>query len=124
IHRDIKLENMLLESVNEILLSDFGIALFVQSSDYQTTQETAGTVTYMAPEQLQGKSRPASDQYALGIVVYEWLSGDRPFHGSFTEMYSQHLLVPPPSLSEQVPAISRVIETVVQLPLPTAPQQR
>src|SRR5438270_9365796 len=84
IHRDIKPENMLLESVNEILLSDFGIALFVQSSDYQTTQETAGTVAYMAPEQLQRKPRPASDQYALGIVVYEWLSGDRPFHGSFT----------------------------------------
>ncbi|MFL5586025.1 MAG: WD40 repeat domain-containing serine/threonine protein kinase [Ktedonobacteraceae bacterium] len=124
IHRDIKPENMLLESVNEILLSDFGIALFVQSSDYQTTQETAGTVAYMAPEQLQGKPRPASDQYALGIVVYEWLSGDRPFHGSFTEMYSQHLLVPPPPLSEKIPAISRDIETVVQKALAKDPQQR
>src|SRR6266480_334137 len=124
IHRDIKPENMLLESVNEILLSDFGIALFVQSSDYQTTQETAGTVAYMAPEQLQGKPRPASDQYALGIVVYEWLSGDRPFHGSFSEMYSQHLLVPPPPLSEKVPAISREIETVVQKALAKDPEQR
>src|SRR5713101_357481 len=124
IHRDIKPENMLLESVNEILLSDFGIALFVQCSDYQTTQETAGTVAYMAPEQLQGKPRPATDQYALGIVVYEWLSGDRPFHGSFTEMYSQHLLVPPPPLSEKVPAISRDIETVVQKALAKDPQQR
>src|SRR5437588_2295548 len=124
IHRDIKPENMLFESVNEILLSDFGLALFVQSSDYQTTQETAGTVAYMAPEQLRGKPRPASDQYALGIVVYEWLSGDRPFHGSFTEMYSQHLLVPPPPLSEKVPAISRDIETVVQKALAKDPQQR
>jgi WD40 repeat protein/tRNA A-37 threonylcarbamoyl transferase component Bud32 len=124
IHRDIKPENMLLDSVNEILLSDFGLALFVQSSDYQTTQETAGTVAYMAPEQLRGKPRPASDQYALGIVVYEWLSGDRPFHGSFTEMYSQHLLVPPPPLSEKVPAISRDIETVVQKALAKDPQQR
>src|SRR5437588_304023 len=124
IHRDIKPENMLFESVNEILLSDFGLALFVQSSDYQTTQETAGTVAYMAPEQLQGKPRPASDQYALGIVVYEWLSGDRPFHGSFTEMYSQHLLVPPPPLSEKVPAISRDIETVIQKVLAKDPQQR
>ena len=124
IHRDIKPENMLLESVNEILLSDFGIALFVQSSDYQTTQETAGTVPYMAPEQLQGKPRPASDQYALGIVVYEWVSGDRPFHGSFSEMYSQHLLVPPPPLSEKVPAVSREIETVVQKALAKDPQQR
>ena len=78
----------------------------------------------MAPEQLQGKPRPASDQYALGIVVYEWLSGDRPFHGSFTEMYSQHLFVPPPPLSEKVPAISRDIETVVQIALAKDPQQR
>src|SRR5690348_11940 len=117
IHRDIKPENMLLESVNEILLSDFGLALFTQSSHYQNTLETAGTVVYMAPEQLQGKPRPASDQYALGIIVYEWLSGERPFHGSLLEMYSQHLLVPPPPLSEKIPGIPRDIEIVVQIAL-------
>src|SRR6266487_4862683 len=124
IHRDIKPENMLLESVNEILLSDFGIALFVQSSDYQTTQETAGTVAYMAPEQLQGKPRPASDQYALGIVVYEWLSGDRPFNGTFTEIASQHMFVPPPSLRSKIPGISPEIEQVVLTALSKDPQQR
>ena len=52
----------------------------------------AGTIAYMAPEQVQGKPRPASDQYALGIVVYEWLCGERPFHGSFTEIATQHVL--------------------------------
>ena len=102
IHRDVKPENMLLESENDILLSDFGIALVAQSSRYQNTQETVGTIAYMAPEQLQGRPRPASDQYALGIVVYEWLSGTRPFQGSFTEMYSQHLFVPPPPLSGKI----------------------
>ncbi len=81
IHRDIKPENMLLGRRNEVLLSDFGIADIAQSSRYQGTQESAGTAAYMAPEQIQGKPRPASDQYALGIVVYEWLSGDRPFQG-------------------------------------------
>src|SRR6266480_1579065 len=124
IHRDIKPENMLLESVNEILLSDFGIALFVQSSDYQTTQETAGTVAYMAPEQLQGKPRPASDQYALGIVVYEWLSGDRPFHGSPSELYSQHLFVSPSPLREKVPTISPAVEHVVLKVLAKDPKER
>src|SRR5207248_9315958 len=79
IHRDVKPENMLLGYYNEVLLGDFGIALVAQSSRYQGTQEVAGTVAYMSPEQIQGKARPASDQYALGIVVYEWLSGDRPF---------------------------------------------
>src|SRR5439155_23219890 len=83
IHHDIKPENMLLGRSNEVLLSDFGIAIVAQSSRYSGDQEVGGTIAYMAPEQLQGKAVPASDQYALGIVVYEWLSGDRPFHGSF-----------------------------------------
>ena len=71
IHRDIKPENMLLGRRSEILLSDFGIASVAQSSRYQNTQEVAGTVAYMAPEQIQGKPRPASDQYSLAVVVYE-----------------------------------------------------
>lgn len=98
IHRDIKPENMLVGRNREILLSDFGIALVAQSSRSQSTQDMAGTVPYMAPEQLQGKPRLASDQYALAVVVYEWLSGERPFHGSFTEIASQHMFVPPPLL--------------------------
>src|SRR5205807_1232699 len=113
IHRDIKPENMLLGRRNEILLSDFGIALVAQSSRYQSAQEMAGTMAYMAPEQIQGKPRPASDQYALGIVVYEWLSGDRPFHGSLTELVGQHLSAPPPPLCEKVPELPLTIEDVV-----------
>lgn len=124
VHRDVKPENILLELNNDILLSDFGIALVAQSSRYQNTQETAGTIAYMAPEQLQGKPRPASDQYSLGIVVYEWISGDRPFHGSFTEMYSQHLFVPPPPLSQKVPTLLHDVDAVVQAALAKDPQQR
>jgi serine/threonine protein kinase len=105
IHRDIKPENMLLGRHNDILLSDFGIALVTQSSRLQSTQEAIGTAAYMAPEQLQGKPRRASDQYALGIVVYEWLCGERPFNGNFTELYSQQMFVPPPPLREKVPTI-------------------
>src|SRR5579884_2318484 len=124
VHRDVKPENMLLESPEHILLSDFGIALVAQSSRYQQTEETIGTVAYMAPEQLQGRPRPASDQYALGIVVYEWLCGDRPFHGSFTEMYSQHLFVPPPSLVEKVSGLPASVEVAIQTALAKDPQQR
>ena len=124
IHRDIKPENMLLGQHNEVLLSDFGIALVAQSSRYENMQGVAGTVAYMAPEQLQGKPRLASDQYSLGIVVYEWLSGDRPFHGGFVEIASQHMLVPPPPLCEKVPAISSPVEAVVLRALSKDPQQR
>src|SRR5579859_4448301 len=83
IHRDIKPENMLLGRNNEVLLSDFGLVQLARSTDSQSKQALAGTFACMAPEQLQGKPRQASDQYALGIVVYEWLSGSFPFQGNF-----------------------------------------
>ncbi|HEX6482096.1 MAG TPA: protein kinase [Ktedonobacteraceae bacterium] len=124
IHRDIKPENMLLSRKDDILLSDFGIALAAQSSRYQSTQDVVGTVAYMSPEQIQGKPRPASDQYSLAIVVYEWVSGDRPFHGSFTELCTQHMFASPPPLREKVPSIHPLVEQVVSMALAKEAKQR
>ncbi len=124
IHRDVKPENMLIGKRQEILLSDFGIAVMAQSSRYQNAQDMAGTITYMAPEQIQGKPRPASDQYSLGIVIYEWLSGTRPFHGSLTEMVGQHLSASPPPLREKLPTISPAVEEVVMRALAKDPKER
>lgn len=124
IHRDVKPENMLLGRGNEVLLSDFGIALLAHSSSSLSTQEVAGTAAYMAPEQFQGKPRFASDQYALGLVVYEWLTGDLPFHGSFIELCTQHLFTPPPPLHEKVPTILPGVEEVILRALAKAPQDR
>lgn len=123
IHRDVKPENMLLGNKNAVLLSDFGLAVIVQSSR-DRLQTVAGTVTYMAPEQLQGKACPASDQYALAAVVYEWLSGERLFSGSFIEVATQHVLVPPPSLRNKIPALSPAIDQVIQKALAKNPEQR
>lgn len=124
IHRDIKPRNLLVGSKSEILLSDFGVALMALSSRHQSIQDMAGTITYMAPEQIQGKPRLASDQYALGVVIYEWLCGELPFQGAFSEIASQHLLTPPPSLSEKVPKLSPDIEAVVMRALSKDPQRR
>src|SRR5205807_3604762 len=124
IHRDIKPENMLLGRKDEILLSDFGIALTAQSSRYQSTQDVVGTVAYMSPEQIQGKPRPASDQYSLAIVLYEWLSGTRPFHGSFTELCTQHMFATPPPLREKVPTVHPLVEQVVTMALAKDYKQR
>jgi len=91
IHRDVKPENMLLGSQNEVLLSDFGIAKNLQSSQSLSSQGVVGTVSYMAPEQIHSSPCPASDQYALGIIVYEWLCGHRPFQGTFTEIMGKQV---------------------------------
>jgi len=127
IHRDVKPESMLLGRHNEVLLAEFGIAIIAQSTRSQQTQQTqeaAGSVAYMAPEQLMGKPRPASDQYALAVVTYEWLCGDPPFIGSVQQIASQHLSAHPPPLRTKLPAISPAVEQVVMKALDKDPQQR
>jgi eukaryotic-like serine/threonine-protein kinase len=125
IHRDVKPANMLLGPQDEVLLSDFGLAVVAQSTSLQQiAKEVGGTVSYMAPEQLQGKARFASDQYALGVVTYEWLCGERPFNGSLTEIASQHMIIPPPSLREKVPRLPASVERVVFKALAKKPTQR
>ncbi len=120
VHRDVKPENMLIGERDEILLSDFGIAVVASA----TTRDVVGTPAYMAPEQIEGKPSPASDQYALGIVVYEWLCGTYPFHGTFGEITAKHLNVPPPPICEQVPDLPPGIEQVVQKALAKKPGER
>ena len=124
IHRDVKPENMLLGQNNEVLLSDFGVATVFQNSLSFDKQEIVGTLGYIAPEQLRGRPRRASDQYALGIVVYEWLTGERPFQGSPSEIIGQHMLTPPPPLHLKAPSIPPSIEEVVLQALEKDPSKR
>ena len=124
IHRDLKPENLLLGPDQEIWLSDFGLAVVAHSARSQPFQQTAGTLAYMAPEQLQGHPTPTSDQYALGVLVYEWLCGSRPFEGSVTELMFQQLTMPSPPLHERVPSISTEVEQVVLQALTKDPAQR
>ncbi len=124
IHRDIKPENLLLGWHDTLLLSDFGIAVMAHSSRSQSMQEISGTAAYMAPEQIQGRPRPATDQYALGVIVYEWLCGTLPFTGTTPEIAMQHLHAIPPPLHEQIRTISPGIEAVVLKTLEKDPHQR
>lgn len=124
IHRDVKPENMLIGLRNEVVLSDFGIAAIAHSTTSRTAQESIGTIPYMAPEQIQAQACTASDQYALGIVVYEWLTGDRPFDGSYAEIFAKHLMTPPPSLRRIVPTLSAEVEQVILTALTKQPERR
>jgi eukaryotic-like serine/threonine-protein kinase len=123
IHCDVKPENMLVGRNNEVLLGDFGIAVAVQN--VTETGEAMGTIHYMAPEQFAGKPRPATDQYALAVVVYKWLCGRFPFEGSSAiELCHLHTEVPPPPLRKFVPGIPREVEQVVLTALAKDPRQR
>ena len=125
VHRDVKPENLLLGRRNEVLLSDFGIAVLMHRPHDLNLYNTAGTLRYMAPEQLQGQPCLASDQYALAIVVYEWLCSRCPIEGSSAmEVAMQHLSHTPQPLREQVPTIPAPVEQVVVKALAKNPQER
>ena len=124
IHRDVKPENLLLGPANEVLVSDFGIAMIAPTSRSQSVLEMAGTVSYMAPEQIRGKPRFASDQYALAVIIFEWLSGERPFTGAPMEIATQHVLAPAPLLRDKVPGLASEVEQVILTALAKDPKDR
>lgn len=124
IHRDVKPDNMLLDDQNTILLSDFGIAVEAHHTGSMVVEEPYGTARYIAPEQLKGHPRPASDQYSLAVVVYEWLCGMLPFEGRTGELIRQHLYVSPVPLRQHISAIPSSVERVVLKALAKEPHQR
>ncbi|HEX4713597.1 MAG TPA: serine/threonine-protein kinase [Ktedonobacteraceae bacterium] len=124
VHGDIKPENMLLGEQDELLLSDFGLAPIVEDAHEKPQPLAIGTVTYMAPEQLLGQTEPSSDQYALAIATYEWLCGEPPFSGTYTEVATQHALVNPPSLRQHCPDLPPPCEQVLLRALAKNPRER
>src|SRR5437764_13134562 len=124
IHRDVKPDNLLLNAKDEVMLSDFGLSVVQRTLDsLSMSNPAAGTPLYMAPEQIQHQPCAASDQYALGIMVYEWLCGEPPFRGSLFEVFSHHLYQPPPSLCERVPNLPVTVEEAVFKALAKNPEQ-
>ena len=125
VHRDIKPANLLLErkpnGEKTILVGDFGLAqIFQNTTSRRTQEEIAGTFAYMAPEQIQRKPGPKSDQYALGVVIYQWVSGHLPFRGTLPEIMAQHMMMPP----EPIAGIGQEIQKVVFRALEKDPTKR
>ncbi|GCE08552.1 protein kinase domain-containing protein [Dictyobacter aurantiacus] len=129
IHRDVKPENMLLGEQQRLMLSDFGIAVTTQSMPSNPMLPKAdhgqaiGTTTYMAPELFTSEAVFASDQYSLGVAIYEWLCGAPPFSGSDMEIALQHVHITPPALIDKV-AIPAEVEQVVMKALAKRPEDR
>jgi tetratricopeptide (TPR) repeat protein len=102
VHLDLKPDNILFNAEGRALLADFGIAVLLEEAITQSV-DPMGTPAYMAPEQFEGKASKKSDQYALGCIAYELLTGRRPFFISrdvqmqWPAWRNQHMnIIPPP----------------------------
>ena len=123
IHRDIKPQNILLTTEGTVKVTDFGIAQALSSSTKSIAVVT-GTLSYMSPEQWKGeKSDGRADIYALGIVLYEMLTGTVPFQGSLTEMIGLHLNASVPAFPAAL-QIPTNVQAVVKKALQKDPSKR
>jgi hypothetical protein len=118
VHRDVKPANVLLGPGPRVRLADFGIAQVIDASSATVTGTTLGTAAYMAPEQLAHHRVAASaDVWALGAVLLECLTGNRPFEGPATEVVARRLAGAVPS-AEGLPTAWRMLLTSMLEPDP------
>lgn len=128
IHQDVKPQNFLIRSnrnerLPDLLLADFGIARLTAGTS-GASQAIRGTPIYMAPEQWEGNPVPASDQYALGIMIYQLLTGRPPFQGGPGQMMYKHLSVAPQPPSTLNPGLNHDVDTILLRALAKRPENR
>ncbi|MGW1379118.1 Stk1 family PASTA domain-containing Ser/Thr kinase [Streptomyces sp. NPDC002446] len=126
VHRDMKPENVLIGDDGRVKVADFGLVRAVDTNTTASTGSLLGTVSYLAPEQLEhGTADARVDVYACGVVLYEMLTGGKPHSGgSVAQVLYQHLhedVLPP---SELVPGLAPQLDELVALATARDPQQR
>jgi serine/threonine protein phosphatase PrpC/tRNA A-37 threonylcarbamoyl transferase component Bud32 len=115
IHRDLKPENILFNAKGEVLIADFGIAVMLASARTRLVG-VGGTPAYMAPEQFEGMASTKSDQYALGCIAYELVTGHQPFivpNPSIQAMWYQHAIAHPVAPGQMNPHLPIHIEQAI-----------
>src|SRR5699024_9794522 len=115
IHRDIKPQNILIDSSGQVKVTDFGIAIALSATSLTQTNSIMGSVHYLSPEQARGETATKqSDIYALGILLFELLTGQLPFDGqSPVSIAIKHLQYDTPSIQEFNPEVSQGVENIV-----------
>lgn len=126
IHRDLKPQNIMIKDDGQIKITDFGIAMALNSTQLTQTNSVMGSVHYLPPEQASGKGCTIkSDIYSMGIIFYELLSGSLPFRGdNAVEIALKHMREPLPSLREENSAIPQSIENIIRKATAKNPKNR
>jgi serine/threonine-protein kinase len=126
VHRDLKPHNVIIDGEGRVKVTDFGIARAGSASEITQTGSIMGTARYLSPEQAQGEAiGPSSDLYAVGIILYELLTGTVPFEGdSVVAIALRHLSEPPRPPSRLVSSISPNLDAIVLKALAKNPAQR
>lgn len=126
IHRDIKPKNILVTAARDfVYLIDFGLARAQTDTELTGTGATMGTVAYLAPERFRGTTDHRADVYSLACVLYECLTGSRPFPGdSLEEQLNAHVNTPPPRASIIAPGVPPALDAVIARGMAKDPQAR
>lgn len=127
IHRDVKPENVLMADDGRVKVADFGLARAIgQATSTKTMGAMIGTVSYLSPEQVEtGKGDARSDVYAAGIMLYELLTGEKPYVGdSAMSVVYQHVHSTVPAPSERVPGLPEAVDRLVSVATNRDPAQR
>jgi serine/threonine protein kinase len=116
VHRDLKPGNILYDQYNQPYISDFGIAKLSESQANVTGSAIVGTPAYMSPEQAQGEGIDGrSDIYGLGVILFEMLTGQQPFHGDTPmSVVVKHITDPVPHILDVKPDLPNDLEEVVE----------
>ena len=126
VHRDVKPANIMIDENGWAVVTDFGIAKADDGNNLTATGTSVGTPHYMAPEQFHAQPLTAqADQYALGIVAYEMLSGKKPFNGAtLADIIRQHLFAEPPNIKADRPDLPEQVSSAIARMLAKEPAQR
>ncbi len=128
VHRDVKPANILLNQDGQPYVTDFGLAKRLNADVTISSEgQVVGTAKYMSPEQASGKTRetdPRSDLYALGVIMFEMLTGDVPFRGTVSALLAQKVNQDPPTPRTLNPSLPRDLETICLKCLEREPGKR